>query len=452
MLSLLRFVAPTIAMMLLMGLYTLVDTVFAARFINTDALSAINIVCPVNYLSVGLGTMLAAGGNAVVSREMGAGNEREAKEDFTLIVIAGAVIGFLMLAAGMLWCRQLIEMLGAGELLFPYCKDYLEILLLFIPANILQTIFSNLFVTAGKPGLGFGLSVLAGLANIVLDYVFIVIFDLGIRGAALGTGCSCLIPAVTGIVFFARSRGVLSFVRPRKRWRILKESCFNGSSEMVGQMASAVTTFLFNRTMMRLLGEDGVAAITILIYAQFLLNTLLTGYFGGLADEVLMRINDALTAFPSILLALVVISILGPGNKYNVIIALGLVFIPSFARISRTAFAALRDVNYVKSARLMGAGNGRILLVHMLPNTMSVLLPAVTIGFNNAVLAEASMSFLGIGVKPPDASLGYMLSEAQGMLLGAPWYAVSVGITIVLLVFSVGLIGEGLLRRDKGVG
>lgn len=285
-LSLLRFVAPTIAMMLLMGLYTLVDTVFAARFINTDALSAINIVCPVNYLSVGLGTMLAAGGNAVVSREMGAGNEREAKEDFTLIVIAGAVIGFLMLAAGMLWCRQLIEVLGAGELLFLYCKDYLETLLLFIPANILQTIFSNLFVTAGKPGLGFGLSVLAGLANIVLDYVFIVIFDLGIRGAALGTGCGCLIPAVTGIVFFARSRGVLSFVRPRKRWRILKESCFNGSSEMVGQMASAVTTFLFNRTMMRLLGEDGVAAITILIYAQFLLNTLLLGFSMGAAPII----------------------------------------------------------------------------------------------------------------------------------------------------------------------
>lgn len=173
----------------------------------------------------------------------------------------------------------------------------------------------------------------------------------------------------------------------------------------------------------------------------------LTGYFGGLADEVLMRLNDALTAFPSILLALVVISLLGPGSKYNVIIALGLVFIPSFARVTRTAFAALRDVNYVKSARLMGAGSGRILAVHILPNTLSVLLPAVTIGFNNAVLAEASMSFLGIGVTPPDASLGYMLSEAQSMIGAAPWYAISTGLTIVLMVFSVGLIGEGL-RRD----
>ncbi len=176
-----------------------------------------------------------------------------------------------------------------------------------------------------------------------------------------------------------------------------------------------------------------------------------TGYFGGLVDEVLMRLNDVLTAFPSILLALVVISILGPGNKYNVILALGLVFIPSFARVTRTAFASLRDVNYVKSARLMGASPARILAVHILPNTAHVLLPAVTIGFNNAVLAEASMSYLGIGVTPPDASLGYMLSEAQSLFTAAPWYAVGTGLAIVLLVLSAGLIGEGLQRAERGV-
>lgn len=175
----------------------------------------------------------------------------------------------------------------------------------------------------------------------------------------------------------------------------------------------------------------------------------LTGYFGGVADEALMRLGDTLTAFPSILLALVVISLLGPGSKYNVIIALGLVFIPSFARVTRTAFAALRDVNYVKSARLMGASAGRILAVHILPNTLSVLLPAITIGFNNAVLAEASMSFLGIGVTPPDASLGYMLSEAQSMMGAAPWYAIGTGLAIVAMVFSVGLIGEGLRRGGE---
>lgn len=177
----------------------------------------------------------------------------------------------------------------------------------------------------------------------------------------------------------------------------------------------------------------------------------LTGYFGGVADAVLMRLGDVLTAFPSILLAMVIISILGPGKTTNVVLALGLVFIPSFARVTRTAYASARDVNYIKSARLMGASSGRILWVHILPNIMPVLLPAVTIGFNNAVLAEASMSYLGIGVTPPDASLGYMLSEAQGMFSAAPWYALGTGIFMVLLIFGVGLIGEGLQRRSGEV-
>ena len=142
---------------------------------------------------------------------------------------------------------------------------------------------------------------------------------------------------------------------------------------------------------------------------------------------------------------------MGPGKKYSVVLALGLVFIPSFARVMRTEFASLRNRNYVTRARLMGAKTGWILFVHLLPNTIRVLLPAFTIGFNNAVLAEASMSFLGIGVTPPDASLGYMLSEAQGMLKAGPWYAVSTGCTIVLLIFGVGLIGEGLQILSREV-
>ena len=176
-----------------------------------------------------------------------------------------------------------------------------------------------------------------------------------------------------------------------------------------------------------------------------------TGYFGGLVDDILMRLNDALTAFPTILLALLIVSLVGPGSKSSVVLALGLVFIPSFARVMRTEFASLRNLNYVTGARLMGAGHGRILFIHLLPNTIRVLLPAFTIGFNNAVLAEASMSFLGIGVTPPDASLGYMLSEAQSMLATGPWYALSTGLTIVLLVFGVGLIGEGLQAQNREV-
>ena len=171
----------------------------------------------------------------------------------------------------------------------------------------------------------------------------------------------------------------------------------------------------------------------------------LTGYFGGWADALLMRLGDALTAFPSILLALVFIAVLGFG-KYNVILALGVAFIPSFARVSRAEFARHREMTYVKSARLMGASHARIMFRHILPNTGSVLLPALVIGFNNAVLAEAGMSYLGIGVKAPDVSLGYMLSESQSYMMTAPWYVLCPGLVIVLLILGVSLIGEGLQR------
>ena len=174
-----------------------------------------------------------------------------------------------------------------------------------------------------------------------------------------------------------------------------------------------------------------------------------TGYFGGIVDDVLMRLGDVLTAFPSILLALVFISLLGFG-KYNVILALGVAFVPSYARVIRSEFARHREMNYVKSARLMGAGHLRIMFLHILPNTRQVLLPTLVIGFNNAVLAEASMSYLGIGVKPPDVSLGYMLSESQSYMARAPWYMLTVGGVIVLLILGVSLLGEGLQRKQWG--
>lgn len=191
-----------------------------------------------------------------------------------------------------------------------------------------------------------------------------------------------------------------------------------------------------------------IAACTVAIGALFgTIIGALTGYFGGWLDEIVMRINDVLTTFPSILLALVFISLLGTG-KYNVIISLGVLFIPSFARMVRSEFARQKELDYVRSARLMGASHLRIMLVHILPNSASVLLSTIAIGFNNAVLAEASMSFLGIGVQPPDASLGRMLSESQSYIFSAPWYALGTGLAIVLLILGFGLLSEGLGGED----
>ena len=321
--SLFLFALPAMVMMVFQGLYTIVDTVFVARFVNTDALSAINIVTPVLSLTVGLGTMLAAGGNAVISRNMGEGKDRLAKENFTLIILSGAVSGMILAAAIFTGMKELLFFLGAKGVLYFYARDYLGVLLFFLPAYMLQTIFANLFVTAGHPGLGTVLSVGSGILNIVLDYVFIVICHMGINGAALGTGLGVSFTVVGGLIFFRpetekmngklrikereqrsrkvqikerkqKNRGIncverertLYFCKTPFRMEILLESLINGSSEMVGQLAAAVTTLLFNLSMLRLAGKDGVAAITIMNYLQFLFHGLYIGFSMGTAPVI----------------------------------------------------------------------------------------------------------------------------------------------------------------------
>lgn len=284
--SLLQFAFPTIFMMIFMGLYTIGDTIIISRFVNTDALSALNIVTPVINIIVGLGTMLATGGSAIVARKMGKGNEKRASQDFTLIVSAGAIIGVAVSIIGNLLINKIIWGLGASEMLFPYCKQYLFILLLFTPASIMQVLFQNLIVTAGKPGFGMVLSISAGAINVLLDYIFVVPMDMGIAGSALGTGIGYMIPTIIGIGFFAQSKRTLHFQKPLIDFRVLWQSCSNGFSEMVSQIATAVTTFLFNIMMMKLLGENGVAAITIIIYTQFLLTALYIGFSMGVAPII----------------------------------------------------------------------------------------------------------------------------------------------------------------------
>ena len=284
--SLLKFAFPTIFMMIFMGLYTVVDTVFVARFADTNALSALNIVCPIINLIVGLGTMLATGGSAIIARKMGAGEHTRAAQDFTLIIGFGVLSGVLIVIFGTVFIDQIVWRLGAGNILFPYCKEYLFILLLFTPANILQVLFQNLIVTAGRPGIGMVLGLSAGTANILLDYIFMGPLEMGIKGAALGTGIGYMIPAVTGLLFFSTRKSTLYFRKPVMNISLLAESCANGFSEMVSQSAAAVTTYLFNRIMMKLLGENGVAAITIIIYTQFLLSSLFIGFSMGAAPVI----------------------------------------------------------------------------------------------------------------------------------------------------------------------
>ena len=169
----------------------------------------------------------------------------------------------------------------------------------------------------------------------------------------------------------------------------------------------------------------------------------ITSYIGGTLDEVLMRINDGIASFPSVLLAMVLISLLGTG-KYKIMAALIIVFIPSYARVMRGEFLKYRNMEYVCSAKLMGAGGVRIVTRHIFPLCVPALLSSLTIGFNNAVIAEAGMSYLGLGVQPPDASLGRMLAEGQAYITSSPWCVLGPGIFMILMILGAGLLGDGI--------
>lgn len=286
-LSLLRFALPNMVMMVFLSLYTIVDGIFISRYVGTLALSAVNMAYPLNCLQMALGIMLASGGSAVIARKMGEGKDREARRDFSCVVAVSAVVGAVFLVLGNLFLDEILRLLGTSPAQMDLCRTYTRILLWFAPAFFLQTAYQVLFVTAGLPGLGLGLTVAGGLANVVLDITFMGPLDMGIAGAAVATVIGYCIPAVAGTVyFFLNRRGSLYFVPFRPDWPMLAKTCGNGSSEMVTNIANAVTTFLFNILFLRYWGEDGVAAITIVMYFQFVLTAVFFGFSMGVAPVV----------------------------------------------------------------------------------------------------------------------------------------------------------------------
>lgn len=281
---LMRFTLPTIIMMVFNSVYTMADGGFVSRFIGTNALSAVNIVYPALNLIFAAGIMLATGGSAVVAKQMGEGTPQKAKQSFSMILVCGVALGVVTSLAGILFTDPIVRLLGANDAIFTYGAEYTFYLSLFVPFAMLQVLFQYFFVTAGKPQYGLITTVFAGVTNIVLDYVFLGPLQMGIKGAAIATGIGFMIPAVFGLFYFAVNRkGLLCFVKPVFHVRTLAKVCANGSSEMVSNLSVAVTTFLFNLMMIQYLGADGVAAITIVLYAQFLFTAVFFGYTSGSA-------------------------------------------------------------------------------------------------------------------------------------------------------------------------
>ncbi|MCI8465455.1 MAG: MATE family efflux transporter [Lachnospiraceae bacterium] len=284
--NILRFAFPTIIMTVFNTFYTMVDGLFVSNLIGTDALSAINLTAPAIGLITAVSGMLATGGSAVVMKKMGEQKEREARQDFTMLILANAVVGAVMMTLGYSLMDKLLAAMDLSPEIFSYCRAYLSNYLIFTIPILLMYNFSLYLIAADKSRLSLICTIAGGVANIILDYLFISLAGLGIRGAAVATGLGYSITAVVGFLVFCRKKNLLHFQKPVFRGRVLFHAATNGLSELATALVSGITTLLFNLAMLQYVGEDGVAAITIIMYVLMFVSALFIGYSYGVAPMI----------------------------------------------------------------------------------------------------------------------------------------------------------------------
>ena len=284
--NILQFALPTIVMTVFNTFYTMVDGLFVSNLIGTDALSAINLTAPAIGLITAVSGMLATGGSAVVMRKMGEGKGEEACQDFTLLILTNVLVGAVMMLLGYTQMDRLLGTMGLSPQVFGFCRDYLGNYLIFTIPILLMYNFSLYLIAADRPKLSLICTVAGGVTNILLDYFLIAVLDLGIRGAAIATGLGYSITAVAGFLVFCQGKNLLHFQRPVFRFGVLFHASANGLSELATALVSGITTLLFNLAMLRFVGEDGVAAITIIMYVLMFVSALFIGYSYGVAPMV----------------------------------------------------------------------------------------------------------------------------------------------------------------------
>lgn len=280
--DLLRFTLPTMGMMLFMSAYAIVDGFFVSNFCGATALAAVNFAYPIPMILGTVGFMLGTGGSAIVATTRGEGDDDRANRQFSLLVYAAIASGLVFAIIGLFILQPLLEAFGARGEMLDDCLVYGYILVAGVPAIILQYLFQELLVTAGKPELAFGATVAAGVANIVLDAVLIVGFGMGVLGAAIGSVAGMAIGGVIPLVYFARpNKSFLRLVKTHVDWRVLGKACVNGSSEMVSSIAISVVSICYNVQLLSYLGESGVAAYGVIMYVGMAFIAVFTGFIIG---------------------------------------------------------------------------------------------------------------------------------------------------------------------------
>lgn len=285
--KLLRFTLPSVVMMIFTSIYGVVDGFFVSNFVGKTPFAAVNFIMPFLMILGSVGFMFGTGGSALIAKTMGEGDHEKAKRLFSLIVYVSAACGIVIAALGFVFIRPIAALLGAKDTMLDDCVTYGRIILLALPAYILQYEFQSFFVTAEKPQLGLAVTVAAGVTNIALDALLVAVFPLGLSGAAAATALSQCVGGIVPLIYFFRPNpGRLRLGRAKYDGKALLKTCTNGSSELMSNISMSVVSMLYNVQLMKYAGEDGVAAYGVLMYVNMIFLAAFIGYSVGTAPVI----------------------------------------------------------------------------------------------------------------------------------------------------------------------
>lgn len=414
--KLLKFVFPSVVMMMFVSVYSMMGSVFASNFINEYALAAVSIVFPFNSLVIAISVMFAMGANAIISANFGEKNDQKANENFTVITILAVITGFVLTVLVLLFDDQILIFLGATEKTFPYAKEYLRTYSLFLPLLFIDILSHYFFPTAGKAKMGLRVVLIGGSLNIFCTYLFTAVFNFGISGIVLGMIAVYAISTTVYIVVFSKKgKSHLHFVKPKLHKGFILKTCSNGSSEMVTNLAISIVAAMMNKIMGNLVGDSGIAAVSVISQMQFLLGSMYIGFGAGIAPvfayaygakdfeqtKILFRSSVKLIAISSLILVVMCLICT------NVIVGAFIDYQSSTFALTKQAFIlfsisfVFTGMNIFASLFFTSVSNGKISALISFLRTfifivgMLLLLPPI-FGTTGVWLATPIAEFLGI--------------------------------------------------------
>lgn len=416
--KLIRFTIPTITMMIFTSIYSVVDGIFVSNFVGSAPFAALNLIFPAVMMLGAVGFMIGTGGSALVAKTLGEGKSDQANRYFSMLILCVVISGLALTVLGLLTVRRVAMLLGATGTMLEDCVLYGGILLFGNVAFMLQNSFQSFLVVAERPQLGLGISILAGVTNMVSDFLLIYVFRLGLAGAAWATVLSQVVGGIVPLLFFLRKNSTpLRLVRCRFDGRALWKSCMNGSSEMLTNLSMSLVNMLYNMQLMKYAGSDGVAAYGIIMYISFVFVATFLGYSIGVSPIVSYHYGaghkgELKSLFQKSLVLVIVSSVVLTGVAEGLSGVLAGIFVSYDKELLAMTTTAIRlygisflvnGINIFGSAFFTALNNGAVsalisFLRTLLFQVATILIMPLIWGLNGIWLAIVAAEFLALVV------------------------------------------------------